>query len=291
MQPVEATSFLHIADIHFWKVVTNPLRLLNKRALGNANVWLRRGRQFRLDRAGEHADRALATGIREVVLTGDFTSTATDAEFAMARAFVDGLRARGMTVHLLPGNHDVYTFESVRGRRFERHFGDLLPGGGYPARVTLGGGVPLLLLPTVRPNWLSSRGAVRPETIATAEAWLNEAGGPVVAAGHYPLLHVTSAYASGPSHRLGGRKALRRALGASGRRVLYLCGHVHRDSLDADPEYPALTHLSTGAFLQENPRTGTLGHFTEVHLSAGGLRVVRHIRRPDDWTREETILT
>ncbi len=201
MPPAEAASFLHIADIHFWKVVTNPLHLLNKRVLGNANVWLRRGRQFRLDRAEEHADRAAATGIREAVLTGDFTSTATDAEFAMARAFVDGLRARGMTVHLMPGNHDVYTFESARRFRFERHFHDLLPGGGYPARMTLGGGVPLLLLPTVRPNWLSSRGEVHAEAVSTAEDWLGEAEGPVVAAGHYPLLHTTSAYASGPSHR------------------------------------------------------------------------------------------
>ena len=34
----------------------------------------------------------------------------------MGRAFVDGLTRRGLNVHLMPGNHDVYTFESVRAR-------------------------------------------------------------------------------------------------------------------------------------------------------------------------------
>ena len=36
-------SFIHITDLHFWELVLNPFRLLNKRAIGNVNVFLNHG--------------------------------------------------------------------------------------------------------------------------------------------------------------------------------------------------------------------------------------------------------
>ena len=125
---------VHITDLHFWQVVLNPLKLMNKRLLGNANVFLRRRREFQTHLAEEFAGKLAATGATAVFAGGDFTSTATSREFAMAAEFVRTLEAHGMKVFVVPGNHDVYTFEAVRRKRFERYFGAYLPPEGFPDR-------------------------------------------------------------------------------------------------------------------------------------------------------------
>lgn len=277
---------LHIADLHFWEVVRNPLRLLNKRLLGNANVWLRRRHEFRMERAAEFAEAAAGTGIRTALLTGDFSSTSTPAEFALARAFVDGLAERGITVHLLPGNHDVYTFESQRKRRFETHFAPFLPPGGYPARVDLPGGTPLVLIPTVRANWLSSRGGIRRHELEKVRELLEECPpGPVLAAGHYPYLHRAPGYRSGWSRQLANAEALRAVLAESGREILYVAGHVHRFSHARDPEWPNLRCLTIPPlFLQRHGETAC-GAFAEIHVERDGTAVYRH-DRTDGWRRQ-----
>ena len=281
-QPLD--TLLHIADLHFWQVVTNPLRLLNKRFLGNLNVWLRRRREFAMDRAGPFADAVAATGIDQVLLTGDFTSTSTDAEFSMAVAFVRGLRERGLTLSLVPGNHDVYTFEAVRKRRFEEYFAEFLAENGYPSRTTLRGGTPLILVPTVCPNLLSARGRVTAEAVEVVAGLLEACGDVAVVAGHYPLLYRTYGYASGRSHRLRNANALRKLLGSCGRRILYLCGHVHRFSYVADADYPSLAHVSTGAFFRRDPKRGRMGEFTEIHVLERGFEVFCHTCE-DHWIR------
>ena len=41
---------IHLSDIHVWRYAFNPLRLLNKRAVGMAELVVRRARKFRLER-------------------------------------------------------------------------------------------------------------------------------------------------------------------------------------------------------------------------------------------------
>jgi hypothetical protein len=276
----------HIADLHFWKVAVNPLRLLNKRFLGNLNVWLRRRHEFLMEHAEAFAAAVAGTGVRQLLLTGDFTSTALAEEFFLAAAFVRGLREHGMQVHLMPGNHDAYTFEACRARRFERYFQEFLPPTGYPARVTLHGGTPLLLIPTAAPNLLTARGRVSGPTLAAVRGLLDGCpDGPVLAAAHYPLLHRTSGYACTRQHRLRHAAALRELLGRSGRRILYVAGHVHRFSFVRDDLFPNLTHLTTSAFFLRRPDAEQDGEFTEIHAGAGGFTVFRH-RHGADWIRE-----
>lgn len=187
-------TLIHIADMHFWRIVTNPLRLMNKRFFGNLNVMWRRRRDFIMERAEPFADAVAATGVKSVLLTGDFASTATDEEFGLARRFVDGLRSRGLTPYLMPGNHDVYTHEAVRKRRFERHFGEFLPRGGYPARLALPGGTDLILAPTVCPRHFSTRGRITHKEIQRVAELLASCGPCAIVAAHYPVLHRTSGY-------------------------------------------------------------------------------------------------
>lgn len=278
-------SICHIADLHFWRVVRNPLRMLNKRFLGNLTVCLLRRHRFIMAHAEPFADGVAATGVQHVLLTGDFSSTSLDEEFAMATAFVRGLRQHGLEVYLVPGNHDAYTFEACRKKRFERHFAEFLPEGGYPARITLPGGTPLILVPTAIPNALSSRGLVSRATLETVRALLDAcSAGPVLVASHYPLLFRTASYGSPRQHRLRNAGALRELLGTCGRPVLHVAGHVHRFSYVRDADYPSLSHLTTAAFFRANPRQNRDGEFGEIQVSDDAFQVFRHCHE-GAWVR------
>lgn len=279
-------SLLHVADLHFWHVTLNPLRLLNKRFLGNYNVWWKRRHQFAMGHAAPFVEALVQAGPGTILLTGDFASTSLDEEFARAREFVHTLREKKFDIHLLPGNHDVYTFESVRKHRFERYFADYIPREGYPARRTLPGGTPLILAPTVCPNLVSSRGRITNEQVARVKALLADAPAPVIVAGHYPLLDSTATYRMTPDRRLRNAEALREALGGSGKHVLYVAGHVHRFSYVIDPRFPHLSHLCTGTFFGRNNREGFEGEFCEIRVASAMFGVIRHTYT-GAWTAEK----
>jgi hypothetical protein len=272
-QPVDRIA--HVADIHFWRIVRNPLRMLNKRFLGNLTVLFRRRHEFVLERAEPFADAIAQTGVKTVVLTGDFSSTSLDEEFELAVGFVRGLRDRGLAVHLMPGNHDVYTFDAWRKKRFEHFFAEFLPQEGYPAVATLPGGTSLVMVPTVCPRHFSARGLIIPDTIEAVRGLLKSCAPAAIVAAHYPVLPKTHGYASNPFRRLQNAEAFRDMLGASGKRILYLCGHVHRYSHERDSRYPMIEHVSTGAFFRMDRATGIKGEFTEVRVYAETFKMER----------------
>lgn len=271
---------IHIADLHFWHVTANPAHLLNKRALGNLNVFLRRRHKFNMARAHVHIDFLGRVQSRQLLLTGDFASTSLDREFERARAFVDALCSRGYDIHLMPGNHDVYTFESQRKKRFEQHFSTFHPPEGYPCRRDLAGGTPLILVPTVCPNLLSSKGRITPEEVARTAELVRGAGPVSIVAGHYPLLDDTPGYHTTRERRLRNAEALREALGACRHRILYVAGHVHRFSYVRDAMFPNLEYLTTGTFFGYNKREGLLGEFAEIQVFPDAFKVVRHTIGP-----------
>lgn len=59
-----------------------------------------------------------------VVLTGNLTQTSLRSEFERARAYLDA-HLPGLSVTVLPGNHDRWSEEAYVGRWFEEIFGDL----------------------------------------------------------------------------------------------------------------------------------------------------------------------
>lgn len=280
--PTVRDTFLHVADLHFWKFIYNPLRLLSKRVLGNANVFFRRRHEFPMSQAEALIEGLEETGERQALLTGDFSSTALDEEFVLARAFVDSLATRGFSIHLLPGNHDVYTYESHRLQRFERHFAPYVPDQGYPALERFPGGTPLMLVPTVGPNILSSKGRISAEELRKTGELLKGLASPTVVAGHYPVLSETPGYRLTTNRLLRNADALRRVLGESGIPILYVAGHVHRFSHVQDPVYTNLTHLCTGAFFRHNEREGIRGEFSRVRVSDAGFQVHRYTLR-EGW--------
>ncbi len=280
-------SFLHLTDFHFWEIVLNPLRLLNKRAIGAMNVLLRRRNEFLMDRAGSYSEYVAARGVRQLLITGDFASTATDKEMSLGAAFVRGLEERGLKPVVIAGNHDVYTFESVRKKRFEKHFGAWLPVAPLPCTHELDGGTPVLFVPTVCPNYITSKGYISDEQVREAAALLDSLVSPVIVAGHYPLLAKTHGYELDANRRLRNVPALREALGRSGRDIVYISGHVHRFSYVQDADYPNLSHLTTGAFFRDAGESGTQGEFCEVHVGGADPSVIRHVNKGDWQAIEE----
>ena len=276
-------------DLHFWEIVWNPFRMLNKRFLGNANVLLRRARRFPMGNARLHAEHALgATGARQVILGGDLTCTATDREFGMAREFVEFLTRLGARVSLVPGNHDVYTVESVRLGRVERYLGKWLPPQGLPSPLSLPGGTQLLFVPTAVPTPLSSQGLVTDSELHAVGEVLRAMPNdrPILVVGHYPLLRRTDRYVLTEGRALRGDQALRQILAASGHEILYLSGHVHRFSDTVDPEYPRLRHVTGPTLFGRYGRGSAMSHggFVELHATPAGFEVVLHERR-SVWER------
>jgi 3',5'-cyclic AMP phosphodiesterase CpdA len=269
-------------------VVRNPAHLLNKRFLGNMNVWLRRRHEFLLHNADAFADWAAGTGIKDVVLTGDFTSTATHQEFSLSLRFMHRLQQHGLQMAALPGNHDVYTFEAMREHRFERYLNEFVPEGGYPARLTLRGGTPLILIPTVRPNLISSKGFISRRELDAAAALLAACDRPTVVAAHYPVLARTYGYDTKSSRRLINAAALHELLGSVPHPLLYVCGHVHRFSLVRDRKFPHVTHVSTGAFFRDARESKRQGEFTEVQVTRTGFEIYHHTFS-GAWARSQAV--
>ncbi|NLO32477.1 MAG: metallophosphoesterase [Candidatus Hydrogenedentes bacterium] len=283
IEGIYMARFIHITDLHFWSIVRNPLRLMNKRFLGNLNLALRRHRHLHIHRAQSFLDTLSAMDVDAVFVGGDLTSTATDEEFQQAAQFLDQVASRCPALYVVPGNHDCYTFEAQRKGRFQGYCGKYAPLTDTPLLSELTATCALLQIPTVRPNLISSRGYIGQQTMkATAELLESVTAEQMIVLAHYPVLNRTLNYQSDYGRRLGGGAALRRLLGESGRDLHYLAGHVHVFSHSSDPLYPSLTHITTSALFYESAKRSA--GFTELVVDEGGIRVYPW-HYADDWHR------
>ncbi len=193
---------VHLTDLHF-HAPAGARQLLGKRALGRANLFFRgRSAQFGGESRDAVVDDVLALEPDLVVITGDLTALATEAEFAAARTALAPLLTT-LPVAMVAGNHDRYTRGSARSRRMERHFGPWMTGGRWdpasrawrppadpgpaPALFTLDD-LELVMLDTARPS-LVSRGALdRPQRERLEALLAAPAAGHRLLGLHYPLL-------------------------------------------------------------------------------------------------------
>jgi 3',5'-cyclic AMP phosphodiesterase CpdA len=119
-------TLAHLSDPHI-PPLPKPAsgELLGKRMLGYLN-WTR-NRHLVHQRAmlDALAGDLLAQRPDHIACTGDLVNLALKAEFAPARAWLEGLGPPAQ-VSLVPGNHDAYTRDAVP--RFEATFGDYMRG-------------------------------------------------------------------------------------------------------------------------------------------------------------------
>lgn len=123
--------FLHCSDVHITQnYFAAPLLKLGWRRWIALFELQFGGRAAAFARAketlGRIVDDAKAHGVDHVILSGDLTAYAMEAEFQGAREVLGELAEDPRRITVIPGNHDVYTPGAVRTRRFQRYFGQLI---------------------------------------------------------------------------------------------------------------------------------------------------------------------
>jgi 3',5'-cyclic AMP phosphodiesterase CpdA len=249
----------HITDLHA-EARPGLGDLFNKRAIGAANLYI-------LGRAGHFAAAAFEACVARVVdlapdavvCSGDLTATGTDAEFELARARLRPILDRFAFV-VIPGNHDVYTGESVG--RFERHFG--------PIRTVVPlGEFDVVSLDVCHPDWLS-RGWATDGALAAFDEALSSSERPAWVMLHYPL-RGRGGQPYGPATRAcANAAAIERLLGRHPRVRGVWHGHEHHGFRTSLGALPLLDPGASGyAFLPARRRTA---HFNLYELAGGELR-------------------
>lgn len=111
-----------LSDLHFAEVEFNIKQFFSKRWIGNFNYLLRRKKDFNYNQL-EHLPSLLKEQkVDLVLLSGDLTCTASEAEFRKAQVFVQKLKDEGLDVVVIPGNHDNYTKEAYQKKLFYDFF-------------------------------------------------------------------------------------------------------------------------------------------------------------------------
>ncbi len=154
----------HFSDLHILDLDgVGPLRFLNKRLSGYANLRFKRSHAHRSSYVRAVAREIRRRNVDHVAITGDLTNLALETEFAAVKRLLDeelGLSADQVSV--VPGNHDLYTRGSMATRRFANAFApylvsDLpelaidLPAGHYPC-VKLRGDAAIIGLSSAVPR-------------------------------------------------------------------------------------------------------------------------------------------
>jgi 3',5'-cyclic AMP phosphodiesterase CpdA len=224
------------------------------------------------------ADDVAAVAPDLVVVTGDSTMRARDAEFAQARRFLDRLPAPLLVV---TGNHDIPLFGAARlVAPYQRY------------RTWLAAELdPRLDLPRVRalglqsmPRWRWKGGRVSPRQAALVGTFLGAApaGAVRLLALHHPP------FAGGPA-RIAGRAALLRAAAAA-RVDLVLAGHLHVPAsrrLDLVPGHglvEVVAGTATSVRLRGAPRSWCV-----IRVDAGQTRVERREEAAGAWRTGGTV--
>lgn len=114
--------FAQISDLHFGSFTINPIQFFSKRWVGNFNHFLNRKKQFFHESLPEIVPFLKKNGISHVFVTGDLSATSRTKEFKRAKEFLNLLQKEGFSVFTIPGNHDQYTKQSYKKRKFYRYF-------------------------------------------------------------------------------------------------------------------------------------------------------------------------
>ena len=225
-----------MGDLHFYRLWVSPWRLLNKRILGQINLWWDRRHSFDRRLLAPMLQRVLTINPAMLLLTGDLTMTSLREEFDDVAAELAVVGGKFPVVGV-PGNHDRYTPFARRRRVMEKRMPGLIPEA-FPHVVELSQRWKLMVLDAAMPRLLSARGVVGAEQLARASAELGalsrEQG--VVIMCHYPAIARPDGHRTGWNHRLADAPAVREMLRGCKAQMIYAHGHVHWPWLVRQPE-------------------------------------------------------
>lgn len=279
----------HATDIHW--TVTPPIgRMFNKRLLGGLNALFGgRRHHFPDEIQQELVDHLLALEPDALVITGDLTALALEAEFTKAKRFLQPVLDAIPTL-ILPGNHDVYTRGAKRERRMHAFFGQWmgLPESGpeltsrHVARLDVGH-VTVVGLDPNRPHLLSS-GWLPPAQLDHLYEVLSAPDmveRNVIVALHYPILDRHGRLYDGLEHGLRNAGDLVEVLEAAPIDPVAIChGHEHHgyavDLPMSDRPIPIFCAGSSGYAYQPDKRRAACMNLYEID-EAGAVHVERYM--------------
>lgn len=214
-------------DIHVFRLLIAPWHLASKRLLGQSNLLLNRRKRFDHAQLPRLIDQAMALEPELCLLSGDLTTTALPAEFALVKRYLMPLSDRVPTVGV-PGNHDRYTYASSRRKRIDRLLPEMIPRS-FPHTRPLTDSWDLLALDAAAPHPYNARGRLGQVQLQAAERYIEtrQADRGLVVLCHYPCA-LPGYIHEHASHALQERDALRGALERCAARVVYLHGHIHQ---------------------------------------------------------------
>ncbi|MCH9617818.1 MAG: 3',5'-cyclic adenosine monophosphate phosphodiesterase CpdA [Chlamydiia bacterium] len=205
----------HISDIHFFSKNFSLEDLFNKKWIGKLNAYVRRKNFFITDYLDDLLKSLLKEGVDTLLISGDFTTTSDQKEFASAYAFVQKVLDKGIKVLAIPGNHDVYTKKSFDEKLFSRLLDNL------SKQKKLGSWDLLLLDNTMYNSPLMANGRFTKNDALNLQAFLKKSKD-VVIINHFPLDDPHK------NHELINGDLLKDILLNHKGTVIYLHGHTHK---------------------------------------------------------------
>lgn len=280
-----------IGDLHFYKLAVWPWELAGKRLWGQMNLWLNRRLTFKLSRMAAVVERVHEIKPDLLLFSGDLTTTALPAEFALARAGLKPLLDKYPAV-IVPGNHDRHSFVSARRKLLERAFPDAVPPPGhFPHHRDLGSGLHLIAVDPTRANFLSDRGRVGARQLGEIERIIGSlpADARLIVLCHYTLGLPPSLPPEASRHKMIDQDELRAVLAAGGRDTLYLHGHVHTPfcwRLAGVPGGGNIVAINAGAPLMHDARWPNGQGFWEIRVEESW-KPIHHSHEADGrWSAE-----
>lgn len=287
--PQETVRIAHISDLHFAQLTFHPSQFLSKRWVGNFNLLLNRGRRFSIRPLLELAALFHELKVEQVIVSGDLTTTSLRQEFEAATGFLETLRAAGMEVYLIPGNHDNYTKEAYRTKFFYDCFRPIIERTVAPdSEFTLEReGVAAAPLgcnwwwvgidTTLATPMMSSRGLFTDALARNLDDLMRQIPhtADIVMVNHFPLFPTPY-----PRHNMDRSEVLRALLVQWPNVRLYLHGHVHHQSITDQRPVGLPIILNSGSCGEKGNATC---HVIELHSHSCDVQVYRFAREPGAW--------
>lgn len=213
-----------ISDLHFVNPTLNPLQFFSKRWLGNMNALLSRKKIFCQKRLYALAGLLKEEKVSYLLVTGDVSTTSHPKEFSMAHKLLSEIEERGISVHVLPGNHDNYTSYAFRKKIFYQFFDSPLRETGVSLQPLAAHWWLITLDTTLATSWISSQGKFSDQLHENLLKTLSTipSKDQVILANHFPLFEHESLRKT----MLGAEK-LRELIQSFPNIVFYMHGHTH----------------------------------------------------------------
>lgn len=262
-----STRIAVMGDLHFYRLWVRPWHLLNKRILGQINLWWDRRHSFDRTLLAPMLQRVLAIDPALLLLTGDLTMTALRDEFEDVRCELGALGGKFPVIGV-PGNHDRYTPFSRRRRIMETCLPGLIPDT-FPHVRSVTPRWQLMVLDAAMPRLLSARGVVGAMQIAKATQYVRSlsADQGLIVMCHYPAIPRPDGRRTGWNHRLADAPAVRDMLRQCKAQIIYVHGHVHWPWLVRQPEGIAnMIDLNVGAPIMRKAEYANGQGFWELDL-------------------------